>query len=354
MNRSAAFALLLAAGSAHAGTVLEYDVTGTCATEFTRMQFDGLYARIDQSMPGSSMSTIFDDSEQLAHMLMHDTRNVMTMESDADAVDFQSDVGKSTLHFAGNQTRALTGMDNNQMMEQARAMQAAACPEMADMGFADPDYADAAQRCAEQMQQQHAGGRGSRPDMVGALAAQSGARGRAGGGAQRGLAIPSPAQAQLPSAGASTWSTTTTDRDGGTETIGGLACRTETMRRGDTVLREQCVIAVEDLALDASAMRRIKRIVSVGQGMGEGISQVYPEMDPDRDQPASLPLRRTCYAGGRQTGTATLRIRKDVALPPDIFAIPQDYTPFDTSMPEGLDQIDPAAIEQMLQQRQRR
>lgn len=334
-------ALVFAAGGAHAATVLEYDITGTCATEFTRMSFDGLYARIDQSMQGSSMSTIFDDSEQLAHMLMHDTRNVMTMEADDDAVDFQSDVGKSTLHFAGNQTQALTGMDNNQVMEQARAAQAAMCPEMAEMGFADPDYADAAQRCAEQMQQQAQGAHG-RPDMSAAMA-QFEAQGQAGG-AQRGAVVPRPAA----STAKPRWSTTTTDRNGGEEIIDGLTCHVETIRRGDTVLREQCVVEVDRLQLDASAMRRIKRIVKVGEGMGEGVSQVYPEMDPDRDQPASMPLRRTCYAKGRQTGTATLRIRRDVQLVSGLFEIPSDYTTFDSGLPEGMESMD---LEEMMMRR---
>lgn len=338
-----ALVLALATSAAHAGTVLEYDVTGTCATEFTRMQFDGLNARIDQSMDGSDMSTLFDDSEQLAHMLMHDTRNVMTMESDDDAIDFQSDVGKSTLHFAGNRTRALTGMDNNQMMEQARAMQVAMCPEMADMGFADPDYADAAARCAERMQQQAQAAQGRRPDMVAAMAAARSGR----GDMPHGLVVP---RAEAP-ATAQTWSTTTTDRYGGEETIGGLGCRVETMRRGDVVLREQCVTEVEKLALDASAMRRIKRIVAIGQGMGEGISQVYPDMDPDRDQPASLPLRRTCYAGGRQTGTATLQVRRNVDLPADTFAIPEGYTAFDATMPEDIEQLDAIDLDRLMQQR---
>lgn len=347
LSRSAfALAMALAAGSATAATVLEYDTTGTCATDFDRMQFDGLYARIDQTMQGNGMSSIFDDSEQLVHMLMHDTRNVMTMESDDDAIDFQSDVGKSTLFFAGNQTRALTGMDTNQLMEQARATQAAVCPELAQMGFADPDYADAAARCAETMQADAMANSGSRADMLGAMLGQGQVDAR-----QRGRSAQPPATPPAPAA-STRWSTTRSERDGRQETIAGLDCAVKTTRRGDTVLLEECVVEIDKLALDTSPMRRIKRMVKIGEGMGEGISEVYPDMDPDRGEPPTLPLRRTCYANGQQTGTATLRILRDVDLAADVFEIPAGYEAFDTGMPDerGIETMD---MGEMLQQRRR-
>ncbi|MBB5208457.1 hypothetical protein [Chiayiivirga flava] len=331
-------AFALATGSATAATVLEYDTTGTCATEFDRMRFDGLYARIDQTMQDTRMSTIFDDGEQLMHMLMHDSRNVMTMESDDDAIEFQSDVGKSTLFFAANQTRALTGMDTNQLMEQARATQAAACPELAQMGFADPDYADAAARCAQTMQSAAADGGANRADSIGALIAQGGRERDAAG------------RAAPPPAAGTAWSTTRVERDGRSETIAGIDCEVKTTRRGDTVLLEECVARLDTLGLDPSPMRRIERIVSIGEGMSAGVSEVYPDMDPERDQPASLPLRRTCYADGKQTGTATLRIRRDVELAADVFDIPKGYTPFDAELPDthGIDSMD---VDALLQQR---
>ena len=318
-------------GPAQAATVLEYDTTGTCQTDFDRMAFDGLYARIDQSNDGSDMSTIFDDSEQLMHMLMHDTRNVMTMESDDDAIDFQSDVGRSTLLFAGNQTRELTGMDTNELMQQARNAQVSACPELAGMGFADPDYADAAARCAETMAAQwQQGGAGTNDAMLAALAGQGVTVGSAGG--KRGV-VRSPPAAAAPMP----MHTTTTDRDGSEETINGLVCRTETLRRGDTVLRQQCVVELESLGLDAAPMRRIKRIVKVGSGISEGIASLHPDMDPDRDQPPVLALRRTCYTNGQQTGTATLRIERNVQVAAGDFEVPAGYTPFDMNLPDGED-----------------
>lgn len=345
LSRSAlALALALAAASASAATVLEYDTTGTCATDFDRMSFDGLHARIDQTMQGNGMSSIFDDSEQIVHMLMHDSRNVMTMESDDDAIDFQSDVGKSTLFFAGNQTKALTGMDTNELMQQARATQAAACPELAQMGFADPDYADAAARCAEKMQSSAMADGGSRADMIGAMVGQ-------GGGKDRGRGRTGQRDATPPAPAASTpWTTTSIERDGRRETIAGIDCEVKTTRRGDTVLLEECVAEVDKLGLDASPMRRIKRMVKIGEGMGKGVSEVYPGMDPERDLPPTLPLRRTCYAQGQQTGTATLRIRRDVDLAADVFEIPAGYEPFDTGMPDGrgIESID---MDALLQQR---
>lgn len=339
----AALAVFLpAATTVQAGTLLEYDVTGDCATEFTRMRFDGLYARIDQSMDGTAMSTIFDDSEQLAHLLMHDTRNVMTMESDDDAVDFQSDVGKSTLHFAENRVQALTGMDSNDLMAQARAAQAAACPELAEMGFADPDYPAAAERCAQTMQAQAQAALGSRADRVEAMA-----RRRDGSGGTQ-----APSNAPQPEGGMR-WRTVAVDRDGGEETIDGRSCQVETTRRGDTVLLEECVVEIDKLGLEASPMRRLKRIVAIGEGMSEGISQMHPELNDDSDGPTTMPLRRTCYANGRQTGTATLRIVRDVAIPADVFDVPAGYTPYDMSMPDESvpDEFDSIDLESMMQRR---
>ena len=113
------------------------------------MTIDGLRLRTDMSADGFAMTTLVDVGEQLMHQVMHDSRTYMTMESDDDAVDFNSDVARSTLLHALRRVQAVTGLDHAQVMEQARAAQVAACPEMADLGYGDPDYPEAAARCAE-------------------------------------------------------------------------------------------------------------------------------------------------------------------------------------------------------------
>lgn len=308
---------LCGAPAAQAATVLEYAREGTCETDFERMVFDGLNARVDTGMGGAHMSTIFDDGEQLMHVLMHDSRQTMTMESDDDAIDFQSDVGRSAMLYSGNQVEKLTGMDQGAMMAQAQQAMAAACPELASLGFSDPDYAAAAQACSEKMGgQTYALDAQSQRNMLRAMQGK------------QVKARPSPTPAQPVR-----WSTTQTDRDGATRTVAGIECREETTRRGETVLRRQCMAPVETLGLEAPAMRRLQRIVKVGRGMSAGIASLNPEMDTDAGQPPKLALERTCYAGGEATGTATLRIARDAAVDAAQFAIPPGYEPLTMELP---------------------
>lgn len=308
--------VLLSAPAARAATVLEYERQGACETDFDRMVFDGLNARIDNTAGGGNMSTIFDDGEQLMYLLMHDSKESMTMESDDDAIDFQSDVGRSTMLYSGNQVKKLTGMDQNAMMAQAQAAMTAACPELAQIGFSDPDYAQAAQHCSEKM-----GGQSAyqmdpqmQKDMLAAMQGKKVA------------ARPAPAEPVR-------WSTTQIDRDGAKRTVAGIDCIVETTRRGETVLREQCMAPVESLGLDARAMRRLARIVKVGRGMSAGIASLNPEINPDAGEPAKLALERTCYEGGQPTGTATVRIERQASVDASQFTIPADYEPLSFTPP---------------------
>jgi hypothetical protein len=309
--------LLLLAPCAQAATVLEYDRQGRCETDFDRMVFDGLHARIDTAAGGSDMSTIFDDGEQLMYLLMHDGRQMMTLESDDDAIDFQSDVGRSSMLYSENQMKKITGMDQDAMMAQAQQAMTAACPELADIGFSDPDYAAAAERCSEKM-----GGQAAyqmdpqmQKDMLAAMQGKKVAPQRA-----------APAEPVR-------WSTTQTDRAGERRTVAGIECTVETTRRGQTVLREQCMAPIETLGLEARAMRRLQRIVKVGQGMSAGIASLNPEMDPDAGQPAKLALERACYEGGERTGTATVRIEREASVDASQFEVPAGYEPISITPP---------------------
>lgn len=304
------------APGAHAATVLEYTHEGRCETDFERMAFDGLNARIDSGMGGSRMSTIFDDGEQLMYLLMHDSKQTMTMESDDDAVDFQSDVGRSAMLYSSNQLEKLTGMDQDAMMAQAQQAMAAACPGLAGIGFSDPDYAAAAQKCTDKMGgSAYAMDERMQKDMLRAV---------------QGKKVAPRAAPSEPVR----WSTTDIDRDGAKKTVAGIECTVETTRRGDTVLREQCMAAVESLGLDARAMRRLQRITKVGRGMSAGIASVNPAMaSPDAGQPPKLALERTCYENGRVTGSATVRIDRQAVVDPAQFTVPAGYAPLSMEMP---------------------
>lgn len=309
------FCLALAAPAANAATVLEYVVDGRCATEFDRMVFDGLHARVDNDDAGQSMSTIFDDGEQIMTMLMHETKQTMVMESDDDAVDFQSDVGRSSMLYTDNQMKKL-GVDQSAMMAQAQSMLANACPELEGVGMGDPDYAEKMQRCTAGM---GAGGAAMDPqlqkDMLKAMASGKPMTPR-----------------QAPSEPAR-YRTTDTER-GASKTVAGIACTVETTRRGDTLLREECLAGLDTLGLDEKAMRRLRRMVKIGQGMAAGMASVKPEMLPDADRPPRLALERTCYDAGRATGTATISITRDARVAASEFVVPADYRPMSFEMPD--------------------
>lgn len=326
-------AMLLACGGAHAASVLEYTHDGECATDFERMAINGLHARIDMQMEDISMSTLFDDGEQLMHQLMHDTRTYMTMESDDDAVDFTSDVGRSVSLHAEKQTKALTGIDTTQAMAAFREAQVAACPEMAALGFSDPDYAEAAQRCAR--------------TMAAAAPAETVDRRSFIAGKLRQRPSESAPSAAKSNAAPMQWSTTTTDRADAAETVDGRACTRERIVRGNVVLREDCMAPLDSLGLDARAQRRLKRIVKVGNGMSEGIASLHPDIAADRAKPPAISLERTCYRDGAASGHARLRIRTDATLAGDTFELPAGYAPM--HMPRAEDASVSDALESLRQ-----
>lgn len=314
--------LAAAPAVAQAATVLEYRHEGDCATDFDRMAIDGLRLRIDMSVDEFAMTTLVDDGEQLMHQVMHDSRTYMTMESDDDAVDFNSDVARSTLFHARRQVQAVTGMDNDAIIAQARATEIAACPEMAGLGFGDPDYPEAASRCAEKMSAAAQSAGPSRRDAV-ALAG-----GRAYAGAGAGAA---PARTH---AAPTRWSTTTLDRDGAATLVEGRSCTLERIRRGPAVLREDCVAPVDNLALAPRAVRRLARLAKVGEGLGAGVADLHPEMrEESRNGTPTLSLRRTCYRDGRAIGNAVLQIRTDVAVDAEQFELPAGYAPLHVEKP---------------------
>lgn len=304
-------AALAIAANAGAGTILEYRRDGDCATDFDRMAIDGLRARIDLTVDGSAMSTIADDGEQLTTQLLHEFGSYMTMESDDDAADFQSDVVRSSHLHATKQAEALTGQSSADAVAAFRTRQIAECPDMAELGFGDPDYAQAAARCAASTAARAAKeGDGGRRRAIGAAIAD---------GAQRSPAPPAPA------ASAPAWRTSRIE-SGDQGEIEGRRCRVERLVRGASVLREDCTSAIADLGLEPAALRRLNRIADVGATVGRGLAELHPDM-ADEAGPARVALSRRCYRDGHPTGSATLTIRNGVSVPADTFEIPGGYRP---------------------------
>ena len=312
---------VLACAAAHAATVLEYRHEGECATDFDRIAIDGLHMRIDMRVDGVAMTSLIDDDEQLMHQVMHDSRTYMTMESDDDAVDFNSDVARSTLLNARNQVHAVTGLDNGQLMERTRAAQVAACPETEGLGYGDPDYPEAASRCAETLAQAAAAhAPASRADAV----------------AQARDRSPAWRAPEEPPVATPRWSTTTLDREASDTEVAGHRCTVERILRGTTVLREDCVATIESLSLEPRAQRRLARLAKVGEGLGAGVVSLHPELQQEqRSGPPTISLRRICHRGSHSTGSAVLQIRTEVAIDPGQFELPAGYAPLQVEMPSA-------------------
>jgi hypothetical protein len=130
------------------------------------------------------------------------------------------------------------------------------------------------------------------------------------------------------------WSTTTLDREADETEVEGRRCTVERIRRGATVLREDCLATTDSLLLEPRAQRRLARLDKVGEGLGAGVANLHPELQQEqRSGPPTISLRRTCYRNGHATGSAVLQVRTDVAVDPSRFELPAGYEPLRIELP---------------------
>jgi len=109
MNRAMAAALLLlCAAAARADAVLEYSGSDAeCHADFTRVAVQGLSMRIDSAPPAQDMSMVYDAAEKVGVALDHKRKQFFELEFDDDAIDFQSDVMKSTSNMVDKKTQQM-------------------------------------------------------------------------------------------------------------------------------------------------------------------------------------------------------------------------------------------------------
>jgi hypothetical protein len=114
------------------------------------------------------------------------------------------------------------------------------------------------------------------------------------------------------------------DRDAGEADVGGIACqRREHLRAGELV-REDCYASAAGLHLGEVETRRIARFTKAMRAWSKSL--VPDGMQPDADD--RVLVRRICYAGGHESGRATLAI--DTApIAAARFEVPAGYKPVD-------------------------
>jgi hypothetical protein len=328
------------AGTAFADDTLTYRSTGGCAGDFERIELKGLFLRVDGGgMSGGSM--IYDHGEKLAYFIDHRSRTFLETEMDEDAVDLQSDITKS-LRI---RMRKEGEMDPYEMAQSLCPGAAAAgrdrvagepvdCGSGAVIGGAT-NGADGKALSPEAMvgAMKRGGGMAMNPDMQAAMQKlmeeqlahmppeQREQVQRAMANGASGMMMPG-----MPPTGASAPppKPERIDRDVDDIVIDGIACTRREHLRGGVIAGEDCLATPAALHLGEAETKRIARF---SQSIRAWSRSLLPdEMQPKVDD--RVLVRRVCYAGGQETGRATLAI--DTApISASRFEIPAAYTPMD-------------------------
>jgi hypothetical protein len=120
------------------------------------------------------------------------------------------------------------------------------------------------------------------------------------------------------------------DRDAGETDIGGITCMRREHLRGGALVREDCYTTATGLHLGEVETHRIARFIKAMRAWSRTLV-------PDGTQSESddrVLVRRVCYAGGHESGRATLAI--DTApISSSRFEVPAGYKPADLMGPAG-------------------
>ncbi len=342
-----ALAGVLVAGAACADDTLTYRSTGGCAGDFDRVELKGLFLRVD-SGGASGGSMIYDHGEKLAYFIDSNSRTFLETEMDEDAVDLQSDITKSLRV----RMRKEGGMDPYEIAHSLCPGAAAGgrdrvadepldCGNGTTLGGAMTG-ADGEPLSTEQMAEamkRGGGGMTINPEMQATMQKmmeeqiarmppeqrEQVQRAMADGG---GMMMPGMSKSSAPPPA----KPERIDRDVDEIVVDGVTCTRREHLRGGVIAGEDCLAAPAALHLGEKETRRIARF---GQSIRTwSQSLVLGEMQPKVDD--RVLVRRICYAGGQETGRATLAI--DTAqISGSRFEVPAGYKPMDVGIgrPEG-------------------
>jgi hypothetical protein len=338
--RLVAMAALVVSGSALADHTLTYRSTGGCAGDFDRVELKGLFLRAD-SGGASGGSMIYDHGEKLAYFIDNNSRTFLETEMDEDAVDLQSDITKSLR----TRMRKEGGMDPYEI---AQSLCPGAAAAGRDQVAGEPINCDGAMTGAdgkplshEQMAQamQRGGGMAMSPEMQATMQKmmeeqlanmppeqrEQMQRAMADGG----VMLPGMPQAN---ATKTPPKPERIDRDVDEIAVDGIACTRREHLRGGVIAGEDCLAAPAALRLGETETKRIARFSQSIRAWSRSL--VPDEMQPKVDD--RVLVRRICYAGGQETGRASLAI--DTApISPSRFEVPAGYAPMDVGVgrPQG-------------------
>ena len=113
------------------------------------------------------------------------------------------------------------------------------------------------------------------------------------------------------------------------ETVDGSTCRWYEQRNGDRLMKAQCVVPVDQLAIGDRDRAGMKRALVVLQRFGNAFEPMMERYGVATEPPPSsrgLITSQRCYdARGQAAGSARASI-SEVALDEDVFEIPAGYT----------------------------
>jgi len=335
-------ALALLPAIAVADDTITYRSEGGCAGDFERVEMKSYFLRVDSGGGGHAGSMIYDHSEKLAYFIDHGSRTFMQTELDEDAIDLQGDIMKSLR----TRMRHEGGIDPFEMAQSL-------CPDMAASAANRDRQPDEPIDCGNGVAVGGAGAQANRDGMIAAMkngqmpamdantqammqkmmeqelarlppdqrARVKQAMAQGGGAMMPGMpggnaapAAPPPKPERI-------------DRNAGEADVGGISCmRREHLRAGELV-REDCYTTAAGLHLGEVETRRIARFTKAMRAWSRTL--VPDGMQPEPDD--RVLVRRVCYAGGRESGRATLAI--DAApISESRFEVPAGYKPMDLGM----------------------
>jgi len=331
--------------AALADTALTYRSEGGCTGDFDRVELKAQWLRVDAGENAQSSSMIYDHAEKLAYFIDNRSHSFMQTELDEDAVDLQADIMKSLR----TKMRHEGGVDPFEMVKSI-------CPGMSansrdrqpgepvdcGNGMAMGDAPTGAngkpmsrEEMAAAMKSGHmpmdAGTQQMMQKMMQEQLAKMPPDQRAqmqqmmvgGGGAMPGLVTQGAANS--PSAGGAPPTPQRIDRDAGEAEVGGIACTRREHLRGEEMLREDCYAPATALHLGDAETRRLARFSKSLQAWSHSL---VPEGLQTQADDRVL-VRRVCYAGGHESGRATLAIDNSAPIAESRFEVPPGYKPMD-------------------------
>jgi hypothetical protein len=266
--------------------------------------------RIDSAPPAQDMSMVYDAAEKVGVALDHKRKQFFELEFDDDAIDFQSDVMKSTSNMVDKKTQQMQaqmppGRSPSAMGRSPSAAVAMDSQERSTEAMDGRERPQVDPKLMEQMMQQNM------QHMTKEQRAQM-----------------ETAMKNMRSSGYfGPQSEPVIEATGERREVGGLACSVERVTQDGALVREDCRTTLDALGLDAADLKRMQRTIQRMQKYADAVTanlRLVRKVKRDNADPEHLLVERRCFDQGKPIGDVTLRVRRESA-PADWFVTPADY-----------------------------